>query len=98
MPTIHFLDTDEQFTVESMSKVLKIAIKNKIPLTYGCAACMCGTCIIELQVLKGALVNEPQKDELELLTRLGYTDSSQFRLACQLRVLEGTIQISQAKI
>jgi ferredoxin len=52
------------------------------PLLFGCRTGICGTCVIRLQVLHGA-VTAPSADERELLDLIAPGDA-RARLACQL--------------
>ena len=65
-------------------KLLSVAIRNKVPIRYGCSSCRCGTCAVKL--LKGKL-SEPKQDEIELLQKLAiYQKDNSVRLSCRARV------------
>ena len=52
------------------------------PLLFGCRTGICGTCVVRVDVLRGALP-PPAEDERELLALLAPGDP-RARLACQL--------------
>lgn len=63
------------------------------PISFGCKAGSCGTCVIE--ILEGAeSLSKKNKEETDFLEMLGYA-GDEFRLACQCR-LNGTVKIRAA--
>ena len=88
MPEILFIPINKLVTVAENVKILAAAIKNKVEIRYGCGACQCGTCGIEIVgEQKGLLPME--EDEKALLKRMELkTDGSQ-RLACRAKVVSG---------
>jgi len=88
MPEIKFLPIDKLVSVAENVKILAAAIKNKIDIRYGCGACQCGTCGVEIIGDNSGLL-PMQEDERALLERMELkTDGSQ-RLACRAKVTTG---------
>lgn len=88
MPDIKFMPNEIMVNVAENVKVLAAAIKNKIDIRYGCGACQCGTCGIEILGDQTGLV-PMESDERALLERMSLkTDGSQ-RLACRAKVVSG---------
>ena len=72
-------------------KLLAIAIRNKVPIRFGCSSCRCGTCAIKLN--KGKL-SDIQLDEHQLLEKLDIYQSDQsVRLSCRARVLDSDCEV-----
>ena len=83
MPQLTFLPSGENFEVSTGTRVLAFAVKNKVPLKYGCASCRCGTCVAKVS----GKANEMQEDEKSLLSRMGLLQAG-IRLVCRLVVAE----------
>lgn len=88
MPEIKFIPENKLVSVAENVKILAAAIKNKIDIRYGCGACQCGTCGVQIVGDLGGLV-PMEEDERTLLERMELeTDGSQ-RLACRAKVISG---------
>lgn len=85
MPKITFEPGHLEVEVDSGSKVLLAAKKAKAPLRYGCAACRCGTCAVE--VSPSASISPMRGDEEALLKRMNLPLDGTVRLSCQSRVV-----------
>ena len=94
MPEIVFLPKNIKVDAEPNMKILVAAIRNKVDIRFGCAACQCGTCGIAL-LLDAAQeeVNPMEEDEKKLLHRMGLSTQGDIRLACRARILSGTVTV-----
>jgi ferredoxin len=88
MSKVRFLPDEAEFVVEPSSKVLAVALRHKIKIQYGCAACRCGTCGVKV---KGGPLSPMRTDERALLERMRLPLDGSVRLACQARVEEGAV-------
>ena len=91
MPYICFEPKGKKIEVPTGLSILVSSIKNKISLNYGCAACQCGTCAIMLTV--EGKVSKMETHEQKLLDRMSLPTDGSIRLACQVKVLEGTVTV-----
>lgn len=83
MPKITFLPTGRTIEVAEQTKLLACAIRNKIPIRYGCGACRCGTCAVKIDPIDAFVPMEA--DEKALLSRLNVVLDGSVRLACRSR-------------
>lgn len=90
MPKVVFEPLGTGYEVESSTKILAVATRNKVKMRYGCASCRCGTCGVAVQ---GGQLSPMKNDEKSLLTRMALTVDGSVRLACQARVLEGEVHV-----
>lgn len=91
MSKLVFLPQNISIDVEANTKILAVAIRNKIPIRFGCAACQCGTCGVSLKV-EGE-VSEMKANEKLLLTQMQLPTDGTVRLACQTKVISGLVQV-----
>ena len=94
MPEITFRPSGETITVDINTKILAAAIRHKIDIRYGCAACQCGTCGIAV-LLEGsdAELSPMRDDERALLSRMDLSTEGHIRLACQTRIIDGHLTV-----
>lgn len=92
MPTITFLPTKIKVKVDEKTKILVAALKNKIPIRYGCGACQCGTCAVEVKGA-GHHLEAMLLDEKALLERMGLKVDGSQRLACRAKILSGELEV-----
>ena len=85
MPKIKFLPNDQNFDVASGTKILASAIQNKVPIRFGCGACRCGTCAVEI-VSDLAGVEKMDLEETALLENMNLKTDGTHRLACKTKV------------
>lgn len=71
-------------------KLLALALKNKIEINYGCAACRCGTCAVRLLSGKASSMDEEEK---KLLTKMDILDGERIRLSCKAKLTEESLEI-----
>ena len=55
------------------------------PVLFGCRAGICGTCLIEVEILNGEVL-EPASDEEKAVIDMFYSRNNKVRLACQIRL------------
>ena len=95
MPVVEFStpSSSEPYVVSGpeSTRLLALAIKEKVPIQFGCSACRCGTCAVEL--VSGEL-SEMKALEKELLKRMLILDGTKIRLACQARLTRKKTQIN----
>ena len=72
-------------------KLLAIAIRNKVPIRYGCGACSCGTCAVKVSDLKALLSME--EDEKKLLEKIDLATSGEIRLSCRARLTDQNFEV-----
>jgi len=87
MPKVTFRPQNESFDVAVDAKLLAVAVKNKIPIRFGCGACRCGTCAVA--VSGPAVLSETSEEEMAMLERLRLATDGSVRMACKARVMEG---------
>ena len=90
MPIVIFEPENIRVEADSNSKILAVAIRNKINIRYGCGALRCGTCGIKINCEKGAL-SEITDDEQSMLNQLGLKASAGYRMACRAKILDGEV-------
>ena len=91
MPSLKFLPLNTEVECKENEKILKVALKGKVPLRYGCASCRCGTCAVKVSG-SGAL--DPMGDEeRKLLERMHLDSSGEIRLACRAKVIDGETEV-----
>ena len=82
-----FFHNGEQYEVEDGSPIEEACEKAGVP--FACSGGICGTCIIE--VLEGMEnLSPPTQSELDFI---GEKDVKKERMACQCRVISGTVKI-----
>ncbi len=91
MAYIRFIPVELGIEVAENTKLLVAATKLKVPFRFGCASCRCGTCGVKVS---GAGILSPmQKNEKDLLLKMGLDPSQGIRLACQARIMTGEIEV-----
>jgi ferredoxin len=91
MPKLFFTPAGVNFEVESNTKILAAANRNKVVMRFGCASCRCGTCAVKVSA-PGNL--SPMKsDEKNLLERMKLDLDGSVRLACQARIMQSEVII-----
>lgn len=94
MARIIFVEDDTEIEVED-GTLLQDAIEEAgASIEFGCREGECATCIID--VVSGA-ENLPPVNENEEITLMDEERERGVRLACQLRILGGTIKIKPAE-
>ncbi len=78
--------------VNPNTKVLKAAIDHSVTIEFVCSAARCGTCVIEINSQMGE-VSAIKDSEKTMLESLGQGDNSKARLACQCRIISGTVVV-----
>jgi ferredoxin len=63
------------------------------PILFGCRSGICGTCLVEVEAMKGEL-RPPEKEEMEALS-IYAPDNPKARLACQFQL---TADVQMQKI
>jgi ferredoxin len=91
MPKITFIPGDREFEVDANAKILAVARKHKLPMRFGCAACQCGTCAVEVRG-KG-MVSPMAFEEKALLQKIGLKLDGSIRLGCRARLLAGELTV-----
>ncbi|MCX6109351.1 MAG: 2Fe-2S iron-sulfur cluster-binding protein [Proteobacteria bacterium] len=109
MPTLRFLPTEQNIVVEANTKILVGAKRQKVDIRFGCAACRCGTCAVAVSLappaapapgleeagVVGALT-DMRPEEKALLKQMGLAVDGTVRLACQARIVSGTVTVDIA--
>jgi len=93
MPKLVFKPSGKEFEVDANSKILAVACKNKVDIRFSCGACRCGTCGVLITPEPDAKVSDMKPDEKDLLERLELSTNGRVRLACQTRIMEGTVTV-----
>ncbi|MDD9952388.1 MAG: 2Fe-2S iron-sulfur cluster-binding protein [Zetaproteobacteria bacterium] len=95
MTKIVFLPTGEEVQPETGLKILVAAIRQKVEIRYGCAACRCGTCAVAIRE-GGESLSPMEEDERALLGRMGLVCDGSIRLACRAKILvaEGAVDVT----
>ena len=91
MPKLVFLPSGTTVDAQPGAKLLVAAIKHKVPIRYGCAACSCGTCGVRLE--NPADVLPMASDEKALLERLKLPVDGTVRLACRVRIQDADVRV-----
>lgn len=91
---IFFEDINEQITIAPNRKLVEICDEFNTPILFGCRACSCGTCLIE--VTKGQKNLNPVTDEEEILLAVMAEGNDSARLACQC-IVNGSISVRLLK-
>ncbi len=86
MPQVKFIPSQSEFEAQENDKILKVALKNKVKIRYGCGACQCGTCAVKIGEPDHVIPME--EDERALLDKLGLSTTGEVRLACRAKVKE----------
>ena len=89
--SVKFIPANITVEVRENFSILLAAIRNKIKIRYGCAACRCGTCAVELE--PSGKLSQMQDKELELLKKMKLPTDGRIRLSCQTKVLEGPVVV-----
>ncbi|MBP6217567.1 MAG: 2Fe-2S iron-sulfur cluster binding domain-containing protein [Oligoflexales bacterium] len=91
-PTICFLPEDKPVQCEPFTKILAAAIREKVNIRFGCAACRCGTCAVAIETTQpGTRISPMQDNEMKLLSSMGLNCDGSVRLACQTKIEYGEI-------
>lgn len=77
-------------SAQSGEKVLAAGLREEVPIRFGCAACRCGLCAVE--VVDGNLLKICD-DEKRLLKRLRILDGEKVRLSCRACVVDTDVKI-----
>ena len=92
MPKIIFSPSQTELEFENERKILAAAIRAKVPIRFGCGACSCGTCAVEVDA-SDATLNDMDHYEKELLEKLDLPTEGHIRLACKTYLKEGTLKV-----
>ncbi len=87
---VRFIPDNISFTVEENTKLLAVALRNKVRIQYGCASCRCGTCAVSVN---GGTLSSMRENEALLLARMNLPIDGTVRLACQARILKGEVSV-----
>ena len=87
---ITFEDCQQTIETSPGRKLIDICDDLKSPILFGCRACSCGTCLIE--ITKGEENISPATEQEKLLLSVIAQDNSQARLACQCTI-NGSVSI-----
>jgi len=85
--------------VDSNTKILSAAIRAKVPIRFGCAACRCGTCGVKVSVQNDTNtaatgeLSAMAADEKGLLGRMSLPLDGTVRLACRTRLMKGEVVV-----
>lgn len=91
MPQILFTPSQQKVEVKENTKILAAAIRAKEPIRYGCSACQCGTCAVQID---GTGHLSPMKDdERALLSKMNLSTAGDIRLSCQARIMDGLVAV-----
>ena len=93
MPKITFVPDNITADVEPNTKLLVAATRQKLKIRYGCASCRCGTCGV---AVSGGILAPMREAERQLLQRMGLNIDGSVRLACQSRVIDGSVTVDLA--
>ena len=88
--SISFEDNQQNIKTEPGRKLLDICDEFNSPILFGCRACSCSTCLIE--VLQGSENLSPITESEQVLLSVMAEDNNQARLACQC-IVNGSISI-----
>lgn len=91
MPKLRFIPVNQAFEVEPNSKILAVARKHKVPMRFGCAACQCGTCAVEIK--SDGAVSAMTYEETALLQKIGLKLDGSIRLGCRARIISGEVEV-----
>lgn len=94
MPRLTFEPLGIGVDVATNTKILSVAIKEKVGIRYGCASCRCGTCGV--RIIGNATVSPMAADERALLEKMGLSIDGQIRLACRTKIVEGDLTVDLA--
>lgn len=93
--SIFFEQTNQTINVEPGQKLIDICDEFDTPILFGCRACSCATCLIEITSGKENL--NPITEEEAILLSLLAQDNDKARLACQC-IINGSISIKTREI
>jgi len=91
MPKLFFTPIGVSCDVESNTKILAAANRNKVVMRFGCASCRCGTCAVK--VTSPENLSLMKDDERNLLQRMKLDLDGTVRLACQARIMLETVSV-----
>ena len=91
MPKLFFTPGGVNFEVESNTKILAAANRNKVVMRFGCASCRCGTCAVKVSMPEN--LSPMKDDEKGLLGRMKLDLDGTVRLACQARIMQSEVTI-----
>jgi len=91
MPKLIFTPIGVDFDVESNTKILAAANRNKVVMRFGCASCRCGTCAVKVSAPEN--LSLMKDDEKNLLERMKLDLDGTVRLACQARIMQSEVSV-----
>lgn len=91
---IKFIPLDKTFESAEGIKLLVVARRNQVPIRFGCGACKCGTCGVE--ITGTGKLSPMQADENALLTKMALPTDGTVRLACRAKTVSGEIIVDLA--
>ena len=92
---INFQDNQHNIKTEPGRKLLDICDEFNTPILFGCRACSCSTCLIE--VVQGSENLSPITESEQVLLSVMAENHKQARLACQC-IVNGSISIRNLEI
>ena len=95
MASITFLPSNQKFDVPDNSKVLAVATKNKVNISFSCGACRCGLCFFD--VGGNAKLSTMSSDEKEILEVINQPTNGSVRMACKTFVESGDLVVNLMK-
>ncbi len=93
MAKVLFFPAGVEVEAEAGAKVLRLAVKNKIEIRFGCGACRCGTCAVKVDGTPEPIVSAMSEQEAKLLSKMGLSTDGSIRLACQARVMDSDLRV-----
>lgn len=94
MPKLFFTPVGVNFEVESNTKILAAANRNRVVMRFGCASCRCGTCAVKVSAHEN--LSPMKSDEKNLLERMKLDLDGSVRLACQARIMQSEVTVDLA--
>lgn len=95
MPSITFQPEDKTFEVLENTKVLAVAVKNKVEISFSCGACQCGLCFFNVE--GNAQLSEIEPEEKKMLGLLDHPTDGSVRMACKTKILNGNLVANLSK-
>lgn len=90
---VTFVPGGGTYDAEENTKLLAVALRNKVRIQSGCASCRCGTCGV---AVSGGELSPMKENERVLLARMELPIDGTVRLACQARIQTGTVVVDLA--
>ena len=91
MPKLIFTPVGANVEVESNTKILAAANRNRVIMRFGCASCRCGTCAVKVSAPDN--LSPMKSDEKNLLERMKLDLDGTVRLACQARIMQAEVTV-----